>query len=114
MSDYHPLSKDEVSLVNEMAGIDYMGRYSSNFVNQLVLKLDEKKPENGFWNRKSVLDYMAKALKGEQRKAWQVNNVGFKFKASGDVAEQERYLQEVEDNRDISTLSQLRRKIAGI
>jgi hypothetical protein len=113
LSAYHPLSEDDVTLVNRMAGIDYMQYFSRNFVNQLMLKLDEKKPENGFWNKKSVLDYMAKALAGEQRKACQVNNVGFKFKAKGDVAEQERYLREVEDNRDTSLLSQLRRKIAA-
>ena len=113
LSAYHPLSEDDVTLVNRMAGIDYMQYFSRNFVNQLMLKLDEKKPENGFWNKKSVLDYMAKALAGEQRKAWQVNNVGFKFKAKGEVAEQERYLREVEDNRDRSLLSQLRRKIAA-
>ncbi len=114
LSAFHPLTDDEVWKINKLAGKEEYGtQFSTNYVNQLLLKLDEKKPNNSFLNKDRVFKYLAGCLKNEMRPLDKTNQQGFRFKSSDEKKEQESYLTAVENNTDTTQLSQLRRKIAG-
>jgi hypothetical protein len=114
LSAFHPLTDDEVWKINKLAGKEEYGtQFSTNYVNQLLLKLDEKKPNNSFLNKDRVFKYLAGCLRNEMRPLDKTNQQGFRFKSSDEKKEQESYLTAVENNTDTTQLSQLRRKIAG-
>lgn len=113
LSEFHPLTDDEVWKINKLAGKEEYGtQFSTNYVNQLLLKLDEKKPNNSFLNKDRVFKYLAGCLRNEMRPLHKTNQQGFRFKSSDEKKEQESYLTAVENNTDATRLSQLRRKIA--
>ena len=59
LSSFHPLSKDDLSLLAIKSGREF----NLKFVNLLMLRLSDKYPQHKFYNKKSVINYMAKVLK---------------------------------------------------
>lgn len=114
LSQYHPLSKEDVSTLQVKSGREF----DANFVNQLLLKMSKKYPSRVFCSKAAVLSYVAKLLTFELRDAVKVSNVSngsFTFMVNQDqeAKREEEYLAEVENSCDTSYESQLRKKIAG-
>ncbi|WP_341790412.1 DnaA N-terminal domain-containing protein [Rickettsia endosymbiont of Polydrusus tereticollis] len=83
-------------------------------MNKLLMKLAEQYPDNKFYNKKAVLNYMAKALTYELRQAPVVNNEGFRFKTDEATKARDEYLAEKEYGLGTSQKAQLERKIAAV
>lgn len=111
---FYPLSEKDVDMLNFRANREF----STNFVNQLLLKLYIKYPEKRFKNKFTFLNYMQKALKKEKHQGPLVNHTTFRFNCNISVQEcnmleAERYLSSIENSHDTSYEMQLKRKIAG-
>lgn len=118
---YYPLTKGEVCSINWDSGREF----STNFANQLMLKLISKFPENKFPTRTHMKKYMTKAFKYELhqgplvnhetfRLSYNLNNNATKSNNEPDLKTIEKFLTEVENNYDTSYEMQLKRKIAGL
>ncbi|ACR47948.1 DnaA-like protein (plasmid) [Rickettsia peacockii str. Rustic] len=111
---FYPLSEKDVSILNSRAGREF----STNFVNQLLLKLYIKYPEKRFKNKFTFLSYMVQILKNEKHQGPLVNHTTFRFSCNinakeKEMLEYEKYLSEIENSFDISKEMQVRKKIAG-
>ncbi|WP_341789709.1 DnaA N-terminal domain-containing protein [Rickettsia endosymbiont of Polydrusus tereticollis] len=118
---YYPLTKGEVCSINWDSGREF----STNFANQLMLKLISKFPENKFATKNHMKKYMTKAFKYELhqgplvnhetfRLSYNLNNNATKNNNEPDLKTIERFLTEVENSYDTSYEMQLKRKIAGL
>ena len=110
LAEFHPLTEEDGELLRQQSGRDF----NLSFINKLLLRLSEQRPNNQFYHKKAVLSYMTDALKNEMRQATFVNNVNFNFKRDDIAVTQEQYLQEVEYSKDISQQGQLKRRIASV
>ncbi|GAA5252531.1 hypothetical protein KNCP2_08190 [Candidatus Rickettsia kedanie] len=111
---FYPLSAKDVDTLNFRAGREF----SINFVNQLLLKLYIKYPENRFKNKLTFLSYMVQILKHEKHQGPLVNHTTFRFSCNINSEEQnlleyEKYLSQIENSLDTSKEMQVRKKIAG-
>ncbi|MGX6960309.1 MAG: DnaA N-terminal domain-containing protein [Rickettsia endosymbiont of Pentastiridius leporinus] len=111
---FYPLSEEEANMLNFKANREF----STNFTNQLLLKLYIKYPEKRFKNKFTFSSYMITALKNEHHQGPRVNNPSFRFSCNIDdqekrVLECEQYLIKVESSSDTCKISQVRKKIAG-
>ncbi|ODA36640.1 hypothetical protein A8V33_04000 [Rickettsia sp. wb] len=114
LRQFYPLSEKDISLLNSRAN----RAFSSNFVNQLLLKLYIKYPEKRFKNRFTFLSYMVQILANEKHQGPLVNHTSFRFScnintAEKNLLEQEKYLNQIEDSLDTNKEMQLKKKIAG-
>ncbi|WP_341793350.1 DnaA N-terminal domain-containing protein [Rickettsia endosymbiont of Ceutorhynchus obstrictus] len=110
LSEFHPLTEEDIGILQLRSNREF----NLNFTNQLLLKLAEQYPNNKFYNKKAVLNYMAKALTYELRQAPVVNNDGFKFKVDEVTKARDEYLAEKEYSLDTSQKALLERKIAAV
>lgn len=114
LKDWYPLSPQDVDRLNSKSAREF----STNFVNELLLKFHSKYPDRIFPTKNHMLSYMSKALHHELHQAPLVNHETFRFakKDPESIAEKQRekYLAEVEDSSNISYESQFRRKIAAM
>lgn len=111
---FYPLSKKDVDTLNFRA----VREFSSNFVNQLLLKLYIKYPEKIFKNKFTFLSYMEKILANEKHQGPLVNHTSFRFSCNistieKNLLEYEKYLSQIENSSDTSKEMQVRKKIAG-
>ncbi|WP_121543471.1 DnaA N-terminal domain-containing protein [Candidatus Rickettsia colombianensi] len=111
---FHPLSWQDVDTLNFRANREF----STNFVNQLLLKLYIKYPEKRFKNKFTFLSYMEKILKNEKHQGLLVNHTTFRFSCNinaeeKNILEYERFLSEIENSLDTSKEMQVKKKIAG-
>lgn len=110
LAEFHPLTEEEGKILQIRSGREF----NLNFINKLLLKLSEQYPDHSFYSRKSVLNYMAKALAFELRETCRVNNENFRFKTDDNTTAQEQYLQNIEYSSDTDTIAQLKRKVAAV
>lgn len=111
---FYPLSEKDVNTLNFRANREF----STNFVNQLLLKLYIKYPEKRFKNKFTFLSYMEKILKNEKHQGPLVNHTTFRFGCNigteeKNLLEYEKHLSEIEGSLDTSKKMQVRKKIAG-
>lgn len=111
---FYPLSEKDANMLNFKANREF----STNFTNQLLLKLYIKDPEKRFKNKFTFSSYMIKALKNEHHQGPRVNNPSFRFSCNIDeqekrVLECEQYLIKVESSSGTCNISQVKKKIAG-
>jgi hypothetical protein len=111
---FYPLSEKYVDTLNFRANREF----STNFVNQLLLKLYIKYPEKRFKNKFMFLSYMAKIVKNEKHQGPLVNHTSFRFSCNigteeTKLLEYEKYLNQIESSFDTSKEMQVRKKIAG-
>lgn len=111
---FYPISEKDANMLNFKANREF----STNFTNQLLLKLYIKDPEKRFKNKFTFSSYMIKALKHEHHQGPLVNNPSFRFSCNIDeqekrVLECEQYLSKVESSSDTCKISQVKKKIAG-
>lgn len=111
---FYPLSEKDAKEFNFKANREF----STNFTNQLLLKLYIKDPEKRFKNKFTFSSYMIKALKNEHHQGPRVNNPSFRFSCNIDeqekrVLECEQYLIKVESSSGTCKISQVKKKIAG-
>lgn len=116
LKSFYPLSKEQVDKINKLSSREF----SSNFANQLLLKLYIRDPNKTFASTNHMIAYMSKAFRYEKHQAPMVNHETFRFTAnvsnpeSVEMRQKEKYLSEVEYSMDTSYSSQLRKKIAGM
>ncbi|AFC70403.1 chromosomal replication initiator DnaA (plasmid) [Rickettsia amblyommatis] len=111
---FYPLSEKDVDILNFKANREF----STNFVNQLLLKLYIKYPEKKFKNKFIFLSYMKKVLASEKHQGPLVNHTTFRFSCNIGAEEQnmlehEQYLSQIENSFDTSKEMQVKKKIAG-
>jgi len=111
---FYPLSAQDASDLNFRANREF----SSNFVNQLLLKLYIKYPDKRFKNKFTFLSYMEQILANEKHQGPLVNHTSFRFSCNINEEDKnmqyyEKYLTEIENSFDISKEMQVRKKIAG-
>lgn len=115
LSQLSDISEEEKDNLNKRAGREF----SLNFINQLVLKLGVKCPENRFFRREQFLNYMVKALSNEILQAPQANNEDFKFacllKTEEEIYQNKinKYLEDIESSINTSLDMRLKKKILG-
>lgn len=120
LKDYYPLSKAEVDILQTKSGREF----STNFTNELLLKLSDKYPDRRFLSKNQMLSYMSKALKHEKHQAPLVNHESFRFGKNIEDSEEankkekdkkiEEYLLKIENKSTTDKLTQLEKKIAGV
>ncbi|WP_417904614.1 hypothetical protein [Candidatus Tisiphia endosymbiont of Micropterix aruncella] len=108
LEEFHPLTEEDGSILRIRSNRDF----NLNFINKLMIRLSEQRPNNRFRNKKAVLNYMTLALQEEMRPPASANNESFNFKMDDTTRARESYLQQVED--DTRPTHQLQRKIAGV
>lgn len=106
MAEFHPLTKEDA----EKLRLTSNREFNLKFINKLLLKLAESKPNNRFATKERLLNYMAKALACEMRNPELVNNENFNFEHNY----KEKYLKDIEYSSDVSMKAQLRRKISAV
>nr|AKS10311.1 DnaA-like replication initiator protein [Rickettsia endosymbiont of Ixodes pacificus] len=111
---FYPLSEKDVNLLNSRANREF----STNFINQLLLKLYIKYPEKRFKNRFMFLSYMVQILANEKHQGPLVNHTTFRFSCNigteeKNLLEYEKYLSEIENSFDTTKETLVRKKIAG-
>lgn len=117
LKDYYPLSKTQVDILQVKSGRGF----STNFTNELLLKMSRKYPNRQFASENQMLVYMGTALKYEKHQETNVNHETFRFIKGNEEArkenekerEIEKYLTKEENNILTDKHSQLRRKILG-
>ncbi|WP_341792623.1 DnaA N-terminal domain-containing protein [Rickettsia endosymbiont of Ceutorhynchus obstrictus] len=110
LSEFHPLTEEEAGILRLRSNREF----NLSYMNKLLMKLAEQYPNNKFYNKKAVLNYMAKALTYELRQAPVVNNEGFRFKTDEATKARDEYLAEKEYSLGTSQKAQLERKIAAV
>lgn len=108
LEEFHPLTEEDGSILRIRSNRDF----NLNFINKLMIKLSEQRPNNRFRNKKAVLNYMTLALQEEMRSPASANNESFNFKVDDTTRARESYLQQVEE--DTRPTHRLQRKIAGV
>lgn len=114
LRQFYPLSEKDIDMLNFRSNREF----STNFVNQLLLKLYIKYPEKRFKNKFIFLSYMEKILKNEKHQGPLVNHTTFRFSCNinteeKNILEYERYLNQIENSFDTSKEMQVKKKIAG-
>ncbi|MCC8370583.1 MAG: hypothetical protein LN566_04430 [Rickettsia endosymbiont of Stiretrus anchorago] len=73
--EFHPLTEEDAEWLRLRSGRDFNLR----FMNKLLLKLADNKPNNRFSTKEKLLNYMAKALINEKRDTVTANSEDFSF-----------------------------------
>lgn len=73
--EFHPLTEEDAQWLRSKSGRDFNLR----FMNKLLLKLADNKPNNRFSTKEKLLNYMAKALINEKRDTVMANSEDFSF-----------------------------------
>ncbi|MDN3030209.1 MAG: hypothetical protein QMO91_02450, partial [Candidatus Tisiphia sp.] len=96
LKSFYPLSKEQVDKINKLSSREF----SSNFANQLLLKLYIRDPNKTFASTNHMIAYMSKAFRYEKHQAPMVNHETFRFTAnvsdpeSVEMRQKEKYLSE--------------------
>ncbi|WP_341792624.1 MULTISPECIES: hypothetical protein [unclassified Rickettsia] len=110
LSEFHPLTEEDGIWLRNKSGREFNLRY----INNLLMRLAEKLPDNRFYGKKSVLNYMAMALLYEKRTVEVANNESFNFGLEAAVKKREEYLKKKEYSQETTPQAQLERKIAAV
>ncbi|MDR0773816.1 MAG: hypothetical protein LBE72_00530, partial [Rickettsia sp.] len=110
LEEFHPLTEDDGDVLRMRSGRDF----NLSFINKLLRRLSEQRPNNYFRNKQAVLSYMTLALMHEMRQPALANNESFNFKMDDTTRTRENYLQKVEASLDTSPTNQLKYKIAVV
>ncbi|WP_371254138.1 DnaA N-terminal domain-containing protein [Orientia tsutsugamushi] len=108
LEDFYPLTPEDVVALQHKSD----RAFNIYFINKLLLKLADQYSNYHFGCKKSVLNYMAKALANELRNTDQANSGNFKFD-NVEKFNKEKYLTQIETSTNLSKESQLKHKIAG-
>jgi len=109
LSSFHPLTEEDAESLRLSSGREF----NLHFINQLILRLSTKYPNHSFYTKRLFLKYMTAILANEMRQAVNVNNEGFRFKATNEEGVAEEYLARVEDGYGNKASDQVRRKVAA-
>ncbi len=112
LEEFHPLTEEDASYLRSRSNREF----NLSFINKLLMRLSEQRPDNLFYSKKAVLSYMAKALLHEMRQVNLANNENFNFRTREDneLIAQEQYLQQIELSPNTSKQQQLKRKMAAV
>jgi hypothetical protein len=115
--DHHPLSEKTCYQLQKLSGRNY----STNGINQILLSVAKRQENNPptFNSKSAFMKYFSLVLKNEIRNVDRVNKLGFRCNNVISLEEKkkikmEKYLQKVEDDRDVSKDGIFKRKLLGI
>ena len=114
LKDFYPLSKDDCYKLQSLSGREF----SLNSMNEILLDMSKRLTDRFFKSKKAFLSYMGKVFCHEKRDAVKINNDNFKIKNNLNLdeiekEEREKYLNKIEENKEISSEWQLKKKLAS-
>jgi len=114
LKDFYPLSKDDCYKLQSLSGREF----SLNSMNEILLDMSKRLTDRFFKSKKAFLSYMGKVFCHEKRDAVKINNDNFKIKNNLNLDEiekevREKYLSKIEENKEISSEWQLKKKLAS-
>ena len=114
LKDFYPLSKDDCYKLQSLSGREF----SLNSMNEILLDMSKRLTDRFFKSKKAFLSYMGKVFCHEKRDAVKINNDNFKIKNNLKLdeiekEEREKYLNKIEENKEISSEWQLKKKLAS-
>lgn len=113
--EYMPLlSEEEGSEIQRRSGREF----TLNYMNQLLMKLKSRNPQNEFPNRRIFMNYFTKVIKNEKRDSYTVSSTNFRLKCNLtekdlEMNMMEKYLADVERYRP-GMDNHLKRKLAAV
>ncbi len=115
LADFYPLQKEDIEILQSNSRREFNKRAINEILKDMARKL--RKPE--FWSKKGFIAYMSKALKFEKREAVKINNETFTIRANQnqeerEIVKQEKYLTELEYNREVSPEWHFKKKLASV
>ena len=114
LRDFYPLSKDDCYKLQLLSGREF----SLNSMNEILLDMSKRLTDRYFNSKKAFFSYMGKVFCYEKRDAVKINNDNFKIKNNLNLdeiekEEREKYLNKIEENKEISSEWQLKKKLAS-
>ena len=114
LKDFYPLSKDDCYKLQSLSGREF----SLNSMNEILLDMSKRLTDRFFKSKKAFLSYMGKVFCHEKRDAVKINKDNFKIKNNLNLdeiekEEREKYLNKIEENKEISSEWQLKKKLAS-
>ncbi len=114
LKDFYPLNKDDCYKLQSLSGREF----SLNSMNEILLDMSKRLTDRYFRSKKVFLSYMGKVFYHEKRDAVKINNDNFKIRnnlALDEIEEEERekYLNKIEESKEISSEWQLKKKLAS-
>ena len=114
LKDFYPLSKDDCYKLQSLSGREF----SLNSMNKILLDMSKRLTDRFFKSKKAFLSYMGKVFCHEKRDAVKINKDNFKIKNNLNLdeiekEEREKYLNKIEENKEISSEWQLKKKLAS-
>ena len=114
LRDFYPLSKDDCYKLQLLSGREF----SLNSMNEILLDMSKRLTDRYFNSKKAFFNYMSKVFCHEKRDAVKINNDNFKIKNNLNLdeiekEEREKYLNKIEENKEISSEWQLKKKLAS-
>ena len=115
LAEFYPLSSDDGAFLQRNSGRDF----SLNAMNEILKSLASKLVNPMFYSKKSFMSYMTKILKHEMREPAKVNNAAFKIllnmsEEERKIYEIEKYLSQIENNREVTPEWHLKKKLACV
>ena len=112
LKDFYPLSKDDASRLQSLSGRDF----SLNAMNEILLDISKRLTDRCFKSKKAFLSYMGKVFCYEKRDVVKINNDSFKIRNNLTLEEiedreREKYLNKIEESREISQQGILKKKL---
>ena len=114
LRDFYPFSKDDCYKLQLLSGREF----SLNSMNEILLDMSKRLTDRYFNSKKAFFNYMGKVFCYEKRDAVKINNDNFKIKNNLNLdeiekEEREKYLNKIEENKEISSEWQLKKKLAS-
>lgn len=115
LNDFYPLTEELAEELRTASGRNF----SLNAMNEILKDIAKRLTHCIFYSIKGFKAYMAKLLKNELRDENKVNNETFRITANlteedKKAMEIEKYLTEIENNREVSQEMHLKKKLANV
>jgi len=114
LKDFYPLNKNDCYKLQSLSGREF----SLNSMNEILLDMSKRLTDRYFKSKKAFLSYMGKVFCHEKRDAIKINNDNFKIRNNLPLdkieeEEREKYLNKIEESKEISSEWQLKKKLAS-
>jgi hypothetical protein len=115
LNDFYPLTEELANEIRVEAGRNF----SLNAMNEILKDIAKRLTHCIFYSIKGFKAYMVKLLKNEMRDESKVNNETFRITANLTEEEKkaimiEKYLSQIENNREVSQEMHLKKKLANV
>ena len=114
LADFYPLTKEDCVQFQISCGRDF----DLNAMNEILLSMSRKNLKASFYHKNGFMAYMTKAYLHELRDAVKISNGTYKIKSNLSEEEKkeeeiEKYLNEIENSKQVSQEEHLKKKLAS-